>query len=353
MTDTNKNCQFNIICYTPWKNSKIRTSVIPSNSRPIPQPRKWHAPARPMPECNDGLCEDNNVPLGVAPINHQDYVSGAGFISRRSIQNASKNAQGVWYRAAPNPIKHWRKQLFPRQGDLPGAYWNVPSERVSIRYVMETPGGTVTLDNKDKGVLWQACNGSLPENTLTIPLYLNDDVDKSSCQILNESKIGACNKGIKRQNTIFTKDYHSSSKTYLQSRARLYRQKEAIQFSRRKNKTAPASKPNMYESLYQTDQSGCFVLQDCSCIVQVVYKPRNTVFTQNNAVSSGVYTKYVKNKTTSQNQYNVTNKWGLDGVNTFKLYPLIWPAYPGYRMLAGGSDNKTVCCQYPKELFFT
>ena len=344
MTDTNENCQLNIICYVPWKNSKIRTSVIPSNSRPIPQPRKWHAPARPMPSCNDGLCEDNNVPLGVPSINHDDYVSGAGFIARRTIKNASKNAQGVWYRAAPNPIKHWRKQLFPRQGDLPGAYWNVPSERVSIRHVMDTPGGTITLDNKDKGVLWQACNGTMPANTLTTALYLNNDVDKSSCTILNESKIGSCSQSITRRNTIFAKDYHSSSKTYLQSRARLYRQKEAIQFSRRKNKIAPASKPNMYESLYQTDQSGCFMVQDCSCIVQVAYKPRNTIFDLDNAVSSSLYTKHIKYETITQNQYNVTNKWGLDGVNTFKTYPFIWPTYPGYRMPSGGTGNKIVCC---------
>jgi len=190
MTNKTENCSININCYIPWKTHIPKRVVIPSNSRPIPQPRVWHAPARPLPSCDNKICDDNNISIGINHINHQDYVSGAGFIRRRSIQNASKNAEGVWYRAAPNPIKHWRKQLFPRQGDLSGSEWNVPSERISIRHMMESPGGLNTLEDKYNNNIWKACNETMPPNILTMPLYINSNSSNTSCITLNDK----CNK---------------------------------------------------------------------------------------------------------------------------------------------------------------
>lgn len=348
MTDSDISyCSLNINCYIPWKNNTGIVSVIPSNSRPIPQARKWHAPARPMPSCNNGVCNDNNISIGVSEIDHNDYVSGAGFIARRTIKNASKNAQGVWYRAAPNPIKHWRKQLHPRQSDLPGAYWNTPSERASIRHLMETPGSYVNINSKYKSDNSILCNGapSIPK-TSSITTYINYINLQGSClELANiEGSNNNCQQKITRRSSMFSKDYHSSSKSYLQSRSKLYRQKEAIQFNHRKNIIPSVSKPNMFESLYKTDISGCFTPIDCSCVIQVVYKPRNMVFAQDNSVASSLYVNYIKEKTITQNQYNITNKWGIDNVNSFKKYPCNpYNRYTGNLQPAGGSVNRINC----------
>ena len=124
----------------------------------------------------------------------------------------------------------------------------------------------------------------------------------------------------------------------------LYRQKEAIQFNHRKNIIPSVSKPNMFESLYKTDISGCFTPIDCSCVIQVVYKPRNMVFAQDNSVASSLYVNYIKEKTITQNQYNITNKWGIDNVNSFKKYPCNpYNRYTGNLQPAGGSVNRINC----------
>jgi hypothetical protein len=342
-------CNFNIICYHPWKEGPSSLAVVPSNSRPIPQSRKWQAPGRPMPDCSNGWCGDNNIPLGVPTINHADYVSGAGFIRRRSIQGASKNAQGVWYRATPNPIKHWRKQLFPRQGDLPGAAWSIPSERISISQTMERPGGTVNLDqNYNYGTTGTkgSCDWYHPPNTLITSFWIKPDERRTSCEnpcdlsgntVTYTTRISA--------NTSFSKDYHSSAKSYLQSRTKLYKQRLAIQFNRRKNIIKDVPKPNTFESLYLQDTSGCFTPLDCSCVVQVIYKPRNTLFGKNNPVDGSLYTKYIKQSAITQNQYNITNKWGLDGVDTIKDYPLLHNTLQVRRRKpASGSGPLRTCC---------
>lgn len=344
MTNKPENCSINIDCYIPWKTHIPKRVIIPSNSRPIPQPRVWRAPARPLPLCDGGICDDNNVSIGINDINHQDYVSGAGFIRRRSIQNASKNAEGIWYRAAPNPIKHWRKQLFPRQGDLSGSEWNVPSERVSIRDMMERPGGLNTLEEKYNNNIWKACNGTMPPNILTMPLYINSNLSNTSCITLNDE----CNKKkIIKQKVLFGKDYHSSSKSYLQSRVKLYRQKEAIQFNRNKNIIKQIPKSNMYESLYKTEKTGCFTAIDCNCVIQVVYKPSNIIFAQNTSVDSSLYTKHITRETITQNQYNITNKWGLDATTGLKKYPKLQYRTKQYRKRAGngnGTGSLVTCC---------
>lgn len=340
------------VCYQPWKIIPSRRMVVPSNSRPIPQPRRWHAPARPMPGClsQDAsfnfLCESNNIPIGVPSINHDDYISGAGWVARRYITGASKNSQGVWYSAAPNPIKHWRRQLFPRQNDLPGAEFNVPSERNSISQGMDRPGGTVVLNPAYNNIYWKgkgSCDGTQPPNTLTASVNIKEDIPSKNCEIHCNTTGTVINKLI-RTNTSFSKDYHRSSKTYLQSRTKLYRQRATFQYNKQKN-TINISEPNTFESLYPQDASGCFNPIDCSCIVQIIYKPRNTIFARNNPVAGGLYAKYRANSTVTQNQYNVTNKWGLDGTGPIKDFPLLNNKLQvGRKKPASGSGPLRSCC---------
>ena len=167
-------CNTNINCYFSWKNNPNRITALASNSRPIPQPRKWHAPGRPMPECNNGVCGDNNIPFTPAEFNHDDYISGAGFIRRRSIQGATKNINNVWNSAAPNPIKHWRRQLFPRQFDNSDILFSLPTGRISISQTMDRPGGSMNLDPLIN--YGPDCSGAHPSSVLTTSFYLNKNI---------------------------------------------------------------------------------------------------------------------------------------------------------------------------------
>jgi len=100
----------------------------------------------------------------------------------------------------------------------------------------------------------------------------------------------------------------------------------------------------MYESLYKTDNSGCFTAIDCSCVIQVVYKPSNIIFAQNTSVASSLYTKHIARETITQNQYNITNKWGLDATTGLKKYQLLQYRTTRYIRHVGNKNGLETCC---------
>ena len=51
----------------------------------------------------------------------------------------SRWSKSFGIRATPNPIKHWRKQLFPRQGTT------ASKARATISQLMDRPGGTLNI----------------------------------------------------------------------------------------------------------------------------------------------------------------------------------------------------------------
>ena len=339
-------------CYKTWKTHESKNAVIPSNSRPVPQIRQWQAPGRPMPPCINGTCQSiesfyNLQNSTDTQINLNNYIADGewspSFISRRSIHRASKhvNKKGetVWYSARPNPIKHWRKQLFPRQG------YTVSKARATISQTMESPGGTINNISQDICFNIFKTEGFCP---LHIPVYIDRFLPENICE--KDCSKNNVSIPIIRTKTNFTRYYHRTSSAYLQSRVKLYRQRAAIQFQRNKaplNPSPPLSNSSsQFASLYRQDVSGCFTPLDCSCIVQVIYKPSNEVFAKQHAVTGSLYTKNIKQATINQNQYNITNTWGLDGTNTNKIYPLLQFKTQGYMRLArhGSGVGSLITC---------
>ena len=331
MTDNSSFCQIapKKNCYETWKTHHSRTSIIPSNSRPIPQLRKWQAPVRPMPPCNDEICQSLDSFYDQQESTHSkldisnfidDGNWSPSYIPRRTIHGASKhvnaNGQTVWYSGTPNPIKHWRKQLFPRQGIT------VSKARATISQTMDRPGCTITNDPKIDFNIYKHENFC----PLNIPVYIDRYLPENMCEKDCSSNLSTLAPIIKTK-SYFTRYYHRTSSSYLQSRVKLYRQRAAIQFNRNRHPFNPSpplqTDISQYASLYKLDVSGCFTPLDCSCIVQVIYKPNNKIFAKQNPAAGSLYTKHIKRTTINKNQYNITNRWGLDGTNTNKHYPLL------------------------------
>ena len=148
-----KVCQITDIsnCGKNWKTILPIYSLVPTMSRPVPQLRRWCAPGRPLPQLSDSPDYSINggkidpttgnyiddIQYNGQTINHDDYLhynnpnvkinnkgkiacdneegtyqhnfySGPGWKSSR-VHGRTKNT------ALPRPIKHWRRQLFPRQ----------------------------------------------------------------------------------------------------------------------------------------------------------------------------------------------------------------------------------------------
>ena len=382
--------EYNCCQVVKWKTQPSLTQIVPSNSRPVPMHRVWRAPVRPMPPLSANLaCNEQgnpdcdidlyNTPLTTVPsMNPEEYLSysnptevrDADGIWRRSFYNGpgwvtSRVHGKSKSRALPRPIKHWRKQLFPRQKlnlvDGEPMYPMHPplatdpslnntyggrSGRLSI---LDRPGGAITLD--PSSVLQQYYAGNL-NTTSCVSLYFPTAVGNTACDQLRNTT--ACFNSITHarpgHKVTFNKYSFSSSKMYLQSRARLHYQQSTIQFNPIAKlpvlgwqgvRIPPARLPPSSVSLYLRDSSGCFAVRDCSCAVPVAFKPRNATYAIDCAVNSGTDIRRRRRATITRNQYNVTNKWGMrDGADTIKHWPLQQYRRRGHR--------KALCCDQPE-----
>ena len=374
-----------------WKIEKSFTQIVPSNSRPVPLRRNWHAPSRPLPSLSDdpncdktaGPCDIdmNNTPLnsGLPIMNDEEYLS---------YNNPSQINGKVWFyngpgwkisrvhgktksRALPRPIKHWRKQLFPRQKldvttgqpfpptlPIAGTSLDITNGgRTGRLSIIDRPGGAITLNSSMVTQLYEA--GDL-NTTSCIPLYFPASRLITNCDRLREQ--GECVNSLYKSrpglNVKFNKYSFSSSKMYLQSRAKLHEQQATIQFNNYSKlpvlgwQGAVIPPPNPARplppssvSLYLKDSSGCFINTDCSCVVPVSFKPKNIPFANNAAVSSSTNIKRKKRSAITRNQYNVTNKWGIGNNDTLKHWPLEEFKTRGKRR--GGGALSSWCCEDP------
>ena len=304
-------CSGNLIS---WKFNPTIRAAIPSNSMPNPTPSSGSGTTS-----SGGKWSNYGVDAAL-------FAGGSGFVYRRTGKSICNGRVGGF---APNPIRHWRKQLMPRQGGCSG--------KNSIANMMDTPGSAITLTEQDQDQ--QAFTGNYTD------IYINKTLSiKEQC----EFNAGICtienHKKQLRPIPTYSRDYHSSSKTYLQSRGRLYRQQNAVNF--KKSRAFPCKKQQFadYPGLYNTTTTGCF-LTDGSCAVALVFDPVNAAFGTNTAVAGSLYAQSRAQKALTQNQFNIINRWGLDGgVSQTKIYPVVRTKAPGYRKLNGGTGINVVCC---------
>jgi len=158
----------------------------------------------------------------------------------------------------PNPIKHWRKQLFS----------NYQSKSKPTIDDVENPNNCV-ISEDDTNVLYT----HIISTTTCDGLYAD----------------GQCRGGtnnIRRTSTILKPNYFSSTKQYLQKRCKTFEQNQSI--GQRKS-------GNVY---YSTDNT-------CKTIV---HKPSNSTFKTQGAVSAEGYTAKVKYDTLSSELYTPGKK---------------------------------------------
>ena len=94
-------------CYRTWKDLKYaRKNVIPSNSRPL---------LNNSVTTNCSILHNNIQNNNIISNPHNRYIGSRHPSALRTKCNDSYK-DGNFVKAKPNPIKHWRKQLFPSQG---------------------------------------------------------------------------------------------------------------------------------------------------------------------------------------------------------------------------------------------
>ena len=370
------------ICNT-IKGKLTFAALIPSMSRPIPQIRNWCAPGRPLPSASNysilSIKDEtidpttgkylSNTPYNGQYINLDDYLhynnpslkvnkgrvsctdegtyqenfySGPGWKSSR-IHGFTKNT------ALPRPIKHWRKQLFPRQyidqngiplPDIPEDSTNIdftkitrtrPSSKLNI---FDIPNGytitTITMLEQTSLIT----NGARAFSCL--PIAIDDTAIKD---INNNTQTCSQNNALTRARGAdasayksFINLYYNSNKSYLQSRARLNYQVSTFSYNPYDSSSQfkqilydPQIFPPSTYSLYFNNKSlssGLFNIEPSNtytknCLYKqiITYKPSNPKYQRDYAVQSGSNTKQKARHTINKNQYNITNQLSVNKVN--------------------------------------
>ena len=163
----------------------------------------------------------------------------------------------------PNPIKHWRKQLKP--------YYKTNSKQVSINTV-DAPTSAVHIGSTELNC---ESNYALLKENITIMNECNGIRinDEKNC-------VGGSNHITRRANTNVKKNYHQSYSKYLKSKCKTFEQNSTL---------------GKKESTYTYTSAKCVPNQN-GCNKKVIFKPSNSVFSEQGAVSASANTLRKKNK---------------------------------------------------------
>lgn len=183
----------------------------------------------------------------------------------------------------PNPIKHWRKQLKPN--------YKTNSKQVSINQI-DAPTSAVHIGNQSID-----CNSNYA--------LLKENIDLiDECNGFRNTKtnqcVGGSNHITRRANTNVKKNYHQSYSKYLKSRCKTYEQNSTLGS---KNKNTP----------YSYTSTQCVPDKD-DCKKQVIYKPNNTKFSQQGAVSSSTNILSKKHREITRNGATFLTAFGNHSV---------------------------------------
>jgi hypothetical protein len=252
--------------------------------------------------------------------------AGAGankIIGRYNGLYTTARGNGIGRSGSLNPIKHWRKQLQPSQGHITG--------KPTLNSIMWQPGGTTVLKNTN------CTNGSYG----VLSSYLNEGVELCTAQVIrnelsnfqpviinNPQRITRP----KSSQTLIKKNYYTTSKSYLKSRAKLYIQNQTISKigDNGLNQLAPPSNNNwvypensptqgtqVYNTTFFADN-----LNNDTCRKKVIFKPNNPFFAIQGAVDSSTKIVQSKYEAINKNNYNfnlnVPNQIGL-GLNVYSI----------------------------------
>jgi len=283
--------------------------------------------------------------------NRQKYISWKGIStnsivpsnSRPSINGSTDDASDYVSRfGGARPIKHWRKQLFPKENSGGGS--------AGVRQVLDTPGGSIYLGVKSSDCV--ECDNSqnvdyIKEN---IPTTKNNNYN-------NLNGDPCCNPEaniIKPATTVLNKKYYSDRRAYLESRGKTYNQK--LSTSKVSGNTYLAPDGSVLYPNNSNTGPQVFNILDCGDCEngtkpKTIYKPNNRSFAQEGAVSSSTRLAKLKYDTVQKNGASFSTAWGREGANAGKYLPNSnapyflksknSPCIPNLRNRKNG--NKTFC----------
>lgn len=242
----------------------------------------------------------------------------------------SKTSDYVGSFGKARPIKHWRKQLNPRDDAGRG--------RAGVGMPMDTPGGSIYLGDNQSNTNCITCSDlatsnsqGIKENILrTNPIIPAVPSDEFFDSINNRIVCVACNPEnniIRSATTLLSKSYYTNTKAYLKSRCLLYDQK-----------LSTIRVPDVTYSIPCPTGCGLIIVQpsDSPTGTQVrltqncqqnctdntpgttIYKPSNAQFATQGAVSSSSRIDRLKYNTITQNGASLRTAWGDEGANAGK-----------------------------------
>ena len=264
----------------------------------------------------------------------QPYVSWKGpkNTGNSAVPSYSRPLTGLELNPSPNggndfrarPIKQWRKQLNPASGSGRG--------RAGIGMPSDTPGGSVYLASATPDCL--VCETLSTSNANGIKTYIPADntsafpgvntYDPSN----NKMECTACNPEtliIKSAVTLLNKKYYSDTQAYLHSRGQTYDQKLSSNpvagityFNAAGQPIWPSNSPaGTQVRATQNCPTNCPV-STAPYGVTTIYKPNNSKFATQGAVSSSTRLLRLQKDTITKNGYSFNSALGAAAANAGK-----------------------------------
>jgi hypothetical protein len=283
--------------------------------------------------CARGQTKNSIVPKWSRPVENighqnQDKHSTSIIIVPGSSAEQSQD-MGPKFKA--RPIKHWRKQLAPR---ITTGY-----SSSGIGMPMDTPAGSIYLDRNNTDNSDDKCCGT--RDAYYINTYIpkvatasstnNDFLDVNpACNPIDPvfHKPMCCNPEknvIKSATTLLSKKYYSDSQGYLKARCKTYDQRlsgtqvSGINYFDAQNKplwpndSAKGPQLRAIKNCYKScakQVPGCYGAPEQSVVATTVYKPSNSQFAVQGAVSSSTRLDRLKLNTINKSAHNQSTAWG-------------------------------------------
>jgi hypothetical protein len=170
----------------------------------------------------------------------------------------------------PNPIKHWRKQLYP--------YYPSSSKQITIN-IVENPNNVNTTNEYDN-----MCNN-----------IVEQVISTSKCDGIKNSNTctGGTNHIRRSASTNYSNKYSSSTRQYLQKRGKTFEQNMMV-----------GTPIDINKNLFNTTVCS----NNDSKTKCVVYKQNNPSFSTNDSVVSSNYVSKKRTNAINQNPYNPKKK---------------------------------------------
>jgi len=264
--------------------------------------------------------------------NIQPYISWKGSSTfsavpkwSRPVSSNNKTDNGTPFK--PRPIKHWRKQLHPT--DTTG------SSRTSKQIPFDRPGSTNYLGVNNSCNCNDASNNYLIDN---IPNTKNTIFEESTYVVgPNQSRVcigcnpeknviksGRTEKNINPVNSTSEPKlkYNFSTKSYLRSKCALYEQRlTGVRVEGNQYIIPGTSTPAQPSDSYLGSQVRNTL--DCSTKcnnnpVKIIYKPNNSQYGRQGAVSSSSRIQRLKLNTINKNGASFSTAWGAAASNAGK-----------------------------------